>query len=149
MPEFVLDVNVLIADLVERQDDNQFTRAQSYLAQVRSGSARAHIPSMMLVELCSGLFRELQNSDEATVLAAEGRKRLGILNKIGNVIEYDLDVRRANQAGDMAIRYGLSGADAIHAQLSEELALNLVTFDERTLAERLRRGGYTRVVVPT
>lgn len=49
----------------------------------------------------------------------------------------------------MAIRYGLSGADAIYAQLSEELALNLVTFDERTLADRLRRGGYTRVVMPT
>ena len=67
----------------------------------------------------------------------------------GKIVVYQLENTRLEQAATMAMDYLLRSLDAIYVALSDELKLELVTFDENSLAEPLRRGGYTRVVVPT
>jgi predicted nucleic acid-binding protein len=149
MADFVLDASVFIADFTRRQTNNQAVRARLYLDQIKAGAGHAHIPSLMPAEVCGALARETKPRVRGQALAIAARRSLGQFAQQGSVIIYPLDAARMQLAIRMAIDYGLKGADATYAALSDELGLDLVTFDENNLAKPLLRGGYARVVVPT
>ena len=97
----------------------------------------------MLIEVCGALAR-----DESMSTAVDARKRLNQLATQNSLVVYDLDKAKMQRAVTIAIDYRIKGADATYAALSDELGLNLITFDEKSLANPLRNGGFTQVVVP-
>ena len=52
-----------------------------------------------------------------------------ILSQLGRVFFYDLDQRRAQSAAQLALQYGLGGADAVYAALAAEQGTKLKTLD--------------------
>lgn len=144
MADFVLDANVIFADLTRERASNQGSRAKPYLDQVRAGTAKAHIPTLMLIEVCGALTRQV-----STNMAEVARQTFEDWQTSEKLLIYALDAARMQKALSIAIRYGLKGSDAVYVALSDELVLPLVTFDEDSLATPLQRGGYARVVVPS
>jgi predicted nucleic acid-binding protein len=141
--DYIFDSNVLVADLLQERTDDHLARVSPYTDRMKAGGDLAHMPSLGLVEVCGAVFRQA-----GLALALSARAALSQWVERGSLAFHDLNETRANQSANMAMEYGLAGADATFAALSGEMGLVLVTLDDRSLADRLRSGGYPLVVVP-
>lgn len=143
MPDYVFDSNVLIADILQEQTANNYARVKPYTDELKAGNTTAHMPQLGLIETCGALRRQAGLS---LALATKATFAQWVSN--GQLSLHDLDDSRTTLAVDMALQYGLKGADATYAALSQELGVTLITLDRNSLAVPLQNGGYSLVAVP-
>jgi len=132
----VIDSSVFVAHFWT--SDEHHDRAEPYIAGIEKGDTVFHIPTLAIVEICAVVTRRVS---KAVALAA--RLRLEQWAEKGLITVYELDKERAYKSANAAMDYRLRGADAVFLGLAEELGLNIITFDSKSLAKR-----YPGAVVP-
>lgn len=123
MKDIVLDTNVFVASLVDK--DEFHDDAEVFIDAMDSKKIRAHISRIVPVELCGAVGRRIGQKE-----ALEAKDILRAWTKEGKIKLYDLNEKRMKVAQDIAIRAGIKGMDAIAIQLAYELGMPFKTYDD-------------------
>ena len=124
MREEVVDTSVLLAGLVT-SDETHF-RAMALIEDMDKEELLFHVPSLVVLELVSVLSR--------IVGVEEAREAKGIIDfwvDRGKLKIHHFDLRKMDDAIEIALNRRLHVADAIAIQLAEELGLPLVTMTRK------------------
>jgi len=122
--EEVVDTSVLLAGLVT-SDETHF-RAMALIEDMDKEELLFHVPSLVVLELVSVLSR--------IVGVEEAREAKGIIDfwvDRGKLKIHHFDLRKMDDAIEIALNRRLHVADAIAIQLAEELGLPLVTMTRK------------------
>ena len=129
MDDVVADSSPLVAYFLAYDAFHQ--PAREFIAELDSAGKRLHLPTIVMVETISAIRRRLGqdslsalSSASATINAWEGQ---------GKVIFCPLSRERMEVASRLAEELALRGADSVIAALSEELGIELKTYDNEIL----------------
>ena len=129
MEDVVADSSLLVAYFLETDAFHQ--SAREFIAELDSAGKKLHLPTIVMVETVSAIRRRLGrespsalSSASATINEWEGQ---------GKVIFYRLSRERMEAASRLAEELALRGADSVIAALSEELRVELKTYDNEIL----------------
>ena len=134
MEALEVDSNVLVASFLE--SEARHNDALHYINALENGDYVFHLPMLVPVEVISAIWRRTQK--QGVALITRVRTSLKAWEATGRLLLYPLNRERLELAMDAAVKYRLSGADAIVASLADELEAPLKTFD-RNLQRRLPR----------
>ena len=124
MREEVVDTSVLLAGLVT--SDEAHFRAMALIEDMDKEESLFHVPSLVVMELVSVLSR--------VVGVEEAREAKGIIDfwvDRGKLKIHHFDLKKMDEAVEIALNRRLHVADAIAIQLAEELGLPLVTITRK------------------
>jgi predicted nucleic acid-binding protein len=122
--EEVVDTSVFLAGLVT-SDESHF-RAMALIEDMDKEESLFHVPSLVILEMVSVLSR--------TAGAEEAREAKGIIDfwiDRGKIKVHHFDLKKMDDAVEIALNRRLHVADAIAIQLAEELGLPLVTMTRK------------------
>ncbi|MCH8350679.1 MAG: PIN domain-containing protein [Chloroflexi bacterium] len=129
MADLVADANVLVASFLPADRFHQLGR--EYVQEIETGDNIFHLPTLVPVEVLAAVWRRSQRQGMALVTRA--KKTLDDWEAAGNIVLYPLTGERMTVAINTAVKYRLSGADAVVAGLAEELSIPLKTFDNEII----------------
>lgn len=120
----VVDASVWVSSLLAT--DRNHMRASTWLNNHFMNNGLVIAPLLLVVETGAAVVRATQN----TALAYNIVSQLHVLPAVRLAV---LDQQLIADATDIAISYGIRGADSIYVALAAKLRLPLVTFDQEQL----------------
>ncbi len=123
MREEVIDSNVFIAAFLK--GDKHHNKTVPLIEDLHLGKQVFHVSMLVPIEVCGAIIRRTKSPIDAHI----AKRDLELWVKEGKIKLYELDRQRMDKAAEIAVRDELKGADAIIAQVAEELKLPLRTFD--------------------
>lgn len=124
MTMLTLDSSVIIAAL--REPEKKHGVCIRLLEMVKDAEYFAVEPYTVLVEVVAAIKRRTGSEQ----LAEKVRNNL---QGIDSIYFFDLESNRANEASNMAKKYGMRGMDAIVAQIAREFNATLVSLDSEMI----------------
>lgn len=100
--------------------------SNTFLSRVRRTQISVSCPSLLLPETASGIMRPSGNA-----LAAQAA--VATIQTFPGLHLFPLTEQRAEQAAQIALNYGLRGADAVYVAMAQELGTTLITWDNEML----------------
>ena len=132
--DLVMDSDALLAAFIE--GDEYHPEVAPFIQDLERGERLLHTSTLVPVEVCAAMVRRLRNEigdQAAEEFAGWVKYNIEEWSNTDKLKLYPLDNERMDKAGDLAIRDKLRGADAVIAQLAEELELAPLTFDKEIL----------------
>jgi predicted nucleic acid-binding protein len=120
----VVDSNVFISLFAEKDPLREM--AVKAFSRIREKKLQVVISTLVLPEVCSGIVRVTKDRTKTNKV----KKRLVDWINSNWIFVEELTKRRMLSASDIAIEFGLKGADSIIVSLAKELNAPLLTFDE-------------------
>jgi len=128
--EVVFDSSVIVSAFVKGERFRQ--KATAALKKVFAGEHLAILSTIVPVEVCGSISRRVGVKEAQRV-----GSQLVKWQNMGLITYLELDLKRREQAKELAIKFQLRGMDAIVVQAAVERKCSFITFDEE-VAERVK-----------
>ena len=124
MKEEVIDSSIFVAAFLK--GDERHDEAISLIEDLRSGNCLFHISMLVPIEVCGAIIRRTKSLIDAYM----AKRNLELWVREEKIKLYELNRERMDKAAEITIRDRVKGADAVIAEISEELNIPLRTFDK-------------------